>query len=121
MVDHENNKTNFPHKSLLTNRQVSNLRKASANNSSANTKLLKTQLFKTMQSGGFPGRLLGLLLKQPGLTLMKNILKTLATSVLIKSRLTPTASAADAGIDKTYIPTSGFSKSGDKNLFVLCR
>ena len=51
MVDHENNKTNFPHKSLLTNRQVSNLRKASANNSSANTKLLKTQLFKTVESG----------------------------------------------------------------------
>ena len=37
-------KTNFPHKLLLTNRQVSRLRKAFANNSSANIKLSKTQL-----------------------------------------------------------------------------
>ena len=40
------NETNFPHKLLLTNRQVSNLRKAFANHLSADIKLSKTQLFK---------------------------------------------------------------------------
>ena len=39
-----NNETNFPHKLLLTNRQVPNLRKAFANNSSTDIKLSKTQL-----------------------------------------------------------------------------
>ena len=37
---------NFPHKLLLTNKQVSGLCKAFANNSSANIKLLKTQVPK---------------------------------------------------------------------------
>ena len=62
--------TNFPHKFLLFNRQVSNLRKAFANHISANIKLSKTQLSKMIQSGGFPGRLLGPLLKT-GLPLIK--------------------------------------------------
>ena len=43
--------TNFPHKLLLTNTQVSNIGKAFANGSSANVKLLKTQLPKMIQSG----------------------------------------------------------------------
>ena len=47
------NKTNFPHMFLLTNRQVSNLRKAFANDSSADIKLSKTQLPKMIQSGGY--------------------------------------------------------------------
>ena len=47
------NETDFPHKLLLTNRQVSNLRKAFANHSSANIKLSKTQLSKMIQSVGF--------------------------------------------------------------------
>ena len=50
------NEINYPHKSLLTNRQVSNLRKAFANNSSPDIKLSKTQLSKMIQSGGFLGR-----------------------------------------------------------------
>ena len=37
------NETNFPHKLLLTNRQVANLRKAFANNLSTDIKLSKTQ------------------------------------------------------------------------------
>ena len=57
------NETNFPHKLLLTDRQVSNLRKAFANSSSTNIKLSKTQLSKMIQSGGFSGRLLDPLLK----------------------------------------------------------
>ena len=52
------NETNFPHKLLVTNRQVSSLRKAFANHSSADIKLSKTQLSKMMQSGRFLGRLL---------------------------------------------------------------
>ena len=87
------NETNFPHK-LLTNRQVSNLRKAFANHLSADIKLSKTQLSKMIQSGGFLGRLLGPLLKT-GLPLIKNVSKPLAKSVLIPSGLTAAASATD--------------------------
>ena len=43
--------TNFPHKLLLTNRQVANLRKAFANKSSTDIKLSKTHLSKMKQSG----------------------------------------------------------------------
>ena len=55
--------TNFPHKLLLTNRQVSNLRKAFANHLSADIKLQKTQLSKMIPPGGSLGRLLDPLLK----------------------------------------------------------
>ena len=71
-----NNETNFPHKLLLTNRQVSNLRKAFANHLSADIKLSKTQLSKMIKSGGFLGRLFGALLKT-GLSLIKNVIKPL--------------------------------------------
>ena len=53
------NESNFPHKLLLTNRQVANLRKALSNYLSADIKLSKTQLSNTIQSGRFLGRLLG--------------------------------------------------------------
>ena len=66
--------TNFPHKLLLTNRQVSNLRKAFANHSSADIKLSKTQFSKMIQSGGFLGRFLGQLLRTR-LPLIKNVIK----------------------------------------------
>ena len=88
----------FPHKLLLTNTQVSNLRKAFANHLSAD---IKTHLSKMTQSGGFLGRLLGPLLKT-GLPLIKNIVKRLAKSVLIPLGLTAAASVADAGIHKKY-------------------
>ena len=52
------NETNFPHKLLLTNRQVANPRKAFANYLSTDVKLSKTQLSKMIQSGRFLGRLL---------------------------------------------------------------
>ena len=71
------NGTNFPHQFLLTNRQVTNICEAFAYNSSIDIKLSKTQLFKMIQSGGFLGRLLGLLLKT-GLPLIKNGIKPLA-------------------------------------------
>ena len=92
---------------LLTNTQVSKLRKAFANGSSANTKLSKTQLHKTGQSGGVSGRLLGLLLKTR-LPLVRNVLKALAKSVLISLQLTVAASATDAAIHKKIFG-SGFT------------
>ena len=55
--------TNFPYKLLLTNRQVTILRKDFANKSSSDIKLSKTQFSKIVQSGWFLGRLLGPLLK----------------------------------------------------------
>ena len=76
------NETNFPQKLLLTNRQVSNLRKAFANYLSTNIKLSKTQLSKMIQSGGFLGTLLSPLLKA-GLPLIRNVIKPLAKIVLI--------------------------------------
>ena len=45
-----NDENNFPHKLLLTNTQVSRLRKVFSNGSSANIKLLKTHLHKIGQS-----------------------------------------------------------------------
>ena len=80
VVGDSNDENNFSHKLLLTNTQVSKLRKAFANGSSANLKLSKTYLHKIRQSGGFLGRLLGALLKIR-LPLMKNVLQTLVKSI----------------------------------------
>ena len=55
-----------------------------------------------IQSGGFLGRLRGLLLKT-GLPLMKNVVKPLVKSVLIPSRLTAAVSAAEARIHKKIL------------------
>ena len=46
---------NIPHKLLLTNRQVPNLRKAFANYLSADIKLSKSQISKMIQSERFLG------------------------------------------------------------------
>ena len=96
------NETNFPHKLLLTNRQVLNPCKAFSNHLSADIKLSKTQLSKMIQLGRFLGRLLGPLLKT-GLPLIKNVIKPLAKIVLIPLGLTAAASAADAGIHKKIL------------------
>ena len=47
------NENNFPHKLLLTNRQVANVRKAFANHSSSDIKLSKTQLSKIYNQEDF--------------------------------------------------------------------
>ena len=99
MIGKPEDKTIFPHKLLLTNRQVVNLCMAFASHTSTGIKLSKTQLFKMIQSGGFLGRLLGPLLRT-GLPLMKSVIKPLAKSVLVTLGLTSAASAADAGIHK---------------------
>ena len=46
MVGNSNNETNFPHKLLLTNRQILTLTKAFANHTSVDIKLSKAQLAK---------------------------------------------------------------------------
>ena len=51
-VGGSNDENNFPHKLLLTNTQVSKLRKAFANNFSANIKFSKTHLHKIGQAVG---------------------------------------------------------------------
>ena len=73
MIRNSDNDTNFPHKLLLTNRQVANLLKVFANNSSTDIKLTKTQLSKMIQSGRFLGRLVAPLLKA-GPPLIKNVI-----------------------------------------------
>ena len=80
VVGDSNDKNNFSHKLLLTNTQVSKLRKAFTNNSSANIKLSITQLHKIEQSVGFLGRRLGPLLKT-GFPLIGILLKPLTKRV----------------------------------------
>ena len=87
---------------LLTDKQVSNLRNAFSNHLSTDIKLTKTQLSKIVQSEGFLGRLLGPLFKT-GLTLISNVIKPLAKSVLIPLGLTAAASAADMGMHKKIL------------------
>ena len=63
-------------------------------------------LSKIIKSRGFPGRLLGPLLKT-GLHLIRNIIKPLAKSILVPLGLTATATAADSRIHKKKILASG--------------
>ena len=71
MIGNSDDESNFPHKLLLTNRQVANLRKAFANHTSTDIKLSKAQLNK-IQKGGFL-RFLAPLLKS-GLPLLKSVI-----------------------------------------------
>ena len=102
MIGNSNDEINFPHKLLVTDRQVANLCNTFGNNSSTDIKLSKTHLSKMIQSGGILDRLLGPLL-QTGLRFIKNVIKPLAKSIFIPSGLVTAASAADAGIHKKNI------------------
>ena len=53
MIGNSNDESNFPHESLLTNRQVAIPHEAFANNSSVNIKLSKTELSKMIQLENF--------------------------------------------------------------------
>ena len=108
MIGNSDDETNFPHKLLLTKRQVANLRKAFANYLSTDMKISKTQLSKMLQSGGFPGRLLGPLLKT-GLPLTKNVIQPFAKSVLIPLGLTAAAEAAEAGKHKKILGSGNYT------------
>ena len=78
MIGDSDDKINFPHELLLTNRQAANICKAFVNNLSTPINLSKTT----------------------GLLLRKNVIKLLAKSVLIHLGLAAAASAADAGKHK---------------------
>ena len=97
IIGNSDDETNFPHKLLLTNRQVKllNLRKAFANHTSTDIKLSKSQLTK-MQKGGFL-RFLAPLLKS-GFSLLKSVIKPLGML-----GVTAAASATDAAINKKIL------------------
>ena len=101
---------------LLTNTQVSNLRKAFAKNTSTDIKLSKTQLSKMIQSGEFLGRILGPLLRT-GLPLMKIVIKPLAKSVFLPLGLTAAGSAADAATHKKILG-SGHNNNNNTTLII---
>ena len=75
---------------------------------------------KIIHSKEFPGRLLGSLLKT-GLPLMKNVLKTLAKSILIPLRLTAAALAANAGIHQKILASAIITLiiSNEKMAFII--
>ena len=95
VIANSDDATNFPHKLLLTNRQVANLRKVFANHTSTDIKLSKAQLTK-MQKDEFL-RFLAPLLKS-GLPLLKSIIKPLGML-----GLNAAASATDAAINKKIL------------------
>ena len=102
IIGDSNYENDFSHRLLLTNTQVSRLRKAFPNSSSANKKLLKTHLHQIGQSRRFLNRPLVLepVLKT-ALSVTGNTLKPLATSALIP--LVLTASARVAAIHKKIL------------------
>ena len=67
-----------------------------------------------IQSGGFLGRLLGLLLKTE-LPLIKNVIKPLAKSVLVPLGLTTAASAADARIHEKLLGSDNNNNNNNTN------
>ena len=74
IIGNSDDEANFPHKLLLTKRQVANIRKAFANHTSTDIKFSKAQLTK-MQKGGFL-RFLAPLLRS-GFPLLKSVIKPL--------------------------------------------
>ena len=112
----------FPHKLLLTNRQVVNFRKAFANKLSTDIMLSKTQLAKLIQTGRALDRRISSLWKT-SLPLMKNIIQLLAKSVLISLGSTAVASAADVGIHKNILGSGTTTQiiSDDKMVDIMNR
>ena len=106
------NGNDLPHELLLTKRQKTKIRNAFNNNTSTDLKLSKAQINKIIQSGGLLSRLLDPLLKTR-LSLIKNVIKPLAKSVLISLGLTAAVSAVDAGIHKKILG------SGNTTLVIL--
>ena len=67
LIGNSNDETNFLHKLLLTDTQVSKIRKAFANGSSANKKFSKNQLSEIVHLGGFlygPRNIFGSIIKK---------------------------------------------------------
>ena len=83
---------NLPHELVLTTRQTTRLRNVVENNMATDIKLSKVQISKIIESGGFLGKLLGLLLKT-GLPLLKTVIIPLGLL-----GLTASSSAIDADV-----------------------
>ena len=98
-VGESNDETNYLHKLLLINTQVSKIRKAFPNELSAIIKFSKLQLSRMIQLGVFLSRLLVLLLKT-GSPVIGNVRKPLAESILVILELAVAVSATDADIYK---------------------
>ena len=88
------NGNNVPHELLLTTSQTTKLRNAIENNFQTDIKLSKAHISKIIQSGGFLGKILGLLSK-PGLPLLKSVIKPLRLL-----SITNASSTIDAGVQK---------------------
>ena len=95
MIGNSDYEVNFPHKLLLTNRQVANICKAFANHTSTDIKFSKAQLTK-IQKGGFLKFLVPLL--KSGFPLLRSAIKPLAML-----GLTAAASATDPAINKKIL------------------
>ena len=92
MIGNSDYEANFPHKLLLTNRQVASLCKAFVKHASTDIKLSKAQLTK-MQKGAYLKILAPLL--NSGLPLLKSVIKQLGAL-----GLNAAASATNAAINK---------------------
>ena len=99
------NKSDLPHESFLTTRQITKLRNKISNNISADIKLSKAQISKTVQHGRFLGKLLGRFLPK----LIKPAI-SLLTNIGLPLRL----SAADTAIQKSIFSGSGPQSGGNK-------
>ena len=80
-------RNNSSHELLLTTRQKTKLRNAFENNIPTDIKLSKVQISKIIQSGGYLGPLV-------------KVVVSLAKNTLAPSGITGAASAIDAGIQK---------------------
>ena len=96
------NGNNLPHELLLPTQQKTKIKNAFQNNLQTDIKLSKVQISKIIQSGGFLSKLLRPLLKT-ALPLIKNVIKSLAKSLLIPLGLTAAAFTTDAGIQKKIL------------------
>ena len=113
MVGNSNDNTNFPHKLLLTDRQVANIRKA-FDVKATDVKFSKTQLLKMLQSEGFLGNLLSKLagpLIKVAMPLGKNVLAPLG--------LTAAMSAIDGSIKKKMLGSGATKGAGTTTLIIL--
>ena len=101
MIDNSEDEAIFPHKLLLTNRQVANFHKGFDNHTSTDIKFSNAQSTK-MQKGRFL-RFLAPLLKS-GLPLLKSVIKPLGVL-----GLTAGASATDAAINKKILRSGNYT------------
>ena len=97
-----NDDTNFLHKLSLTNRKISSICQPFAIISAINVKLSKNQISKIIQSGGFPGKIYGLLLKIR-LALAEIVLTPFAKTEPIPLVLAVAASWENAVIQRKFL------------------